>query len=122
MTGAAALLAEFHRRGIEVRPRGDMVAFRPQAALTPELHARLVAHKPELLALLREHPELGSPPRRTPALGGLGLYLRDAGACPSCGGVIFWKLRTANELVCVVCHPPVPPPDRIKWRRGRSHG
>lgn len=51
---AAALLAELVRLGIELRADGDSLRFRPRSAMTPALARRLLAVKPELLALLTE--------------------------------------------------------------------
>lgn len=48
----AALLAELTARGIELQVRGDRLRFRPRNAMTPDLVARIEAHKSEVLALL----------------------------------------------------------------------
>lgn len=48
----AALLAELTAQGIELQARGDRLCFRPRKAMTPQLVARVKAHKPELLALI----------------------------------------------------------------------
>lgn len=50
----AALLAELAALGIELRAHGDRLRFRPQTAMTPELAARVKAHKPDLLAMLAD--------------------------------------------------------------------
>lgn len=50
------LLAELGRRGIEMRADGDRLQFRPAAALTPDLSARVKEHKPALLAILADDP------------------------------------------------------------------
>jgi hypothetical protein len=47
------LLADLSARGIELRADGDRLRFRPRAAVTPDLAARLKAHKARLLAVLQ---------------------------------------------------------------------
>lgn len=49
---AAGLLAELRRRGVELRPDGDRLRFRPVTAVPPDLRGRMAACKPELLDLL----------------------------------------------------------------------
>ena len=46
------LLVQLARRGIELRAAGDRLRYRPRSAMTPDLVARLAAHKVELLAVL----------------------------------------------------------------------
>ncbi|MCK4342444.1 MAG: hypothetical protein KAY37_12055, partial [Phycisphaerae bacterium] len=48
----AALLAELTARGIALQVHGERIRFRPRKAMTPELVARVAAHKPALSALL----------------------------------------------------------------------
>ncbi len=48
----AVLLVELGRRGIELRAAGDRLRYRPRSAMTPDLSARLTAHRGELLAIL----------------------------------------------------------------------
>lgn len=64
MTTAAALLAELRRRGVELRPAGDRIRYRPAAAVPPELVAELRQHKAAVLALLTQ-PEKVSPRARS---------------------------------------------------------
>ena len=52
----AALVAELTRQGIELTPHGERLRYRPKAAMTPELAARIKAHKPELLTALATRP------------------------------------------------------------------
>jgi hypothetical protein len=49
---AADLLLELNRQGIRLEANGDRLRYHPQSALTPDLLARLKAHKAELLAIL----------------------------------------------------------------------
>ena len=50
---AVAVLAEARSRGIVLVPRGAALRIGARdGALTPALHARILAHKPELVALL----------------------------------------------------------------------
>ena len=50
---AADLLLDLDRRGIRLEAQGDRLRYHPRSALTPELLARLKAHKADLLAMLR---------------------------------------------------------------------
>ncbi len=48
----SVLLVELARRGIELRAAGDRLRYRPRCAMTPDLAARLAAHRGDLLAIL----------------------------------------------------------------------
>ena len=63
MSDLAELLADCDAWGIRLHPAGDggLTIDAPQAALTPDIVARLKAHKAELLALLRPAPAGQSP-------------------------------------------------------------
>lgn len=54
---AIDLLTELRRRGLELRPDGERLLYRPKGAVTPELAAAIRAHKPELLALLSQEAQ-----------------------------------------------------------------
>ena len=58
MNDLAELLADCDALGIRLHPAGDggLTIDAPQAALTPDMVARLKTHKAELLALLRPAP------------------------------------------------------------------
>ena len=47
------LLAELAAHGIELQAHGERLRYRPLAAVTPDLAARLQVHKADLLAVLR---------------------------------------------------------------------
>jgi hypothetical protein len=49
---AKIFLDELRGRGVEVGAEGDLLRYRPRAAVTPELLDRLRTHKPGLLKLL----------------------------------------------------------------------
>jgi hypothetical protein len=49
---ATAVLADLQRLGIDVKPHGDVIRYRPRQAMTPGLLQRLQTHKAELLAML----------------------------------------------------------------------
>lgn len=51
-TPVAVLLVELARRGIELRAAGDRLRYRPRSAMTPDLAARLEAHRADVLAIL----------------------------------------------------------------------
>jgi hypothetical protein len=53
VTAANALLRDLHALGVEVWPAADMIRFRPDDRVTPELRARMLAHKSEILRALR---------------------------------------------------------------------
>jgi TubC N-terminal docking domain len=62
---ARELLAELGSRGVEVAADGDMLRYRPKAAVTEEVRAALAEHKPHLLKLLeRERRKLEDADRR----------------------------------------------------------
>lgn len=76
MSPATALLAELRAAGIELRADGDRLRFKPRAAMTPDLAARVKGCKRELLALLagnvcewngQTFPMRPSPPPNMPA-------------------------------------------------------
>jgi len=58
---AAALLAELTRHGIELKAWGNRLRYRPRSAMTPDLAARVKAHKPELLKLLAAGDSVATP-------------------------------------------------------------
>ena len=117
---AAALLRKLHQLGIELRPKGDKIAFRPKEAMTPELFDHLQSHKAELLAMLRSDPHLGLPLALPVPLSLFALVARTSGACYLCGSVVFWRLKQGVELVCAVCHPPQELPGGVEWKRGKD--
>jgi hypothetical protein len=49
---ATAILADLQRLGIDVKPDGDVMRYRPRQVMTPGLLQRLQTHKAELLAML----------------------------------------------------------------------
>src|SRR5262249_4906008 len=51
---AAAVLTELRARGVNISARGDRLLVEPASALTPDLRARVLEHKPELIAILAE--------------------------------------------------------------------
>lgn len=53
---AAALIREVQSLGIDLQPNGATLRFRPRHKVTPDLLARLQAHKSELLRLLSSGP------------------------------------------------------------------
>lgn len=67
MSNLAELLADCDARGIWLHPAGDggLTIDAPQAALTPDMVARLKAHKAELLALLRPAAAVQAQPMPT---------------------------------------------------------
>jgi hypothetical protein len=57
MSAVLEILTELARRGVVVRDKGDdTLGLRPKSALDPDLRARVLAHKPEILAMLRARP------------------------------------------------------------------
>jgi hypothetical protein len=49
---AAAILADLHLLGIDLKPPSDVIRYRPRQAMTPALLVRLQTHKAELLGVL----------------------------------------------------------------------
>jgi hypothetical protein len=68
---AAELLLDLDRLGIQLEADGERLRYFPRSALTPDLLARLKAHKADLLAMLRPSPDadaaLPAPTREAPA-------------------------------------------------------
>ena len=54
---AAELLMDLGLLGIRLQADGDRLRYHPRSALTPDLLARLKAHKADVLALLRPTPD-----------------------------------------------------------------
>jgi len=54
MTDVEQLITELNRRGVELRPRGERIEFRPAGKVTPELRQRLKDAKPFVLAWLKD--------------------------------------------------------------------
>ncbi len=67
MNDLSELLADCDARGIRLYPAGDggLTIDAPQAALTPDMVARLKAYKAELLALLRPAAAVQAQPMPT---------------------------------------------------------
>lgn len=84
---AEAILDQARSRGIRLSVTGGELRYRaPAGALTPELRAGLVEHKPVILALLRPAPD----------------------PCPCCGSTVRW-VSVHGAVVCPLCHPPAAP-------------
>ncbi len=102
MTAASQILATLDRLGVEVKPDGERILYRPVAAVSAELLAEIKRHKPEILNLLDpERFELGD------------LIEWDALpkplACPVCGETVidcWWDVL--DRQCCRACNPPRP--------------
>jgi len=132
---AAELLADCTAREIILTVRGDRLEIdAPEVELTPELMARLQAHKPELLEILQPEPhatDSDSPApapqqeqpadpaaewlERTAPNGRQVTERADAGAgwddaidpappCEKCGGILRW-IDAAGGMHCPTCSP-----------------
>jgi len=55
---AADLLLDLGRLGIRLEAHGERLRYFPRSALTPDLLARLQAHKADVVAMLRPVPEV----------------------------------------------------------------
>jgi hypothetical protein len=113
---AAELLTRLRADRVEVRVQGDTVLCRPRTAVTAELRREIVAHKPELVALL-------TAPAAAPALDS-----------PSCGRRDYWPVgggwrrcwRCGRRWGPVDSPDPGDPPDllhvaeRLGIRAGRG--
>ena len=122
MSASVLLLRELQARGIELRPQGDRVAFRPKEKMTPELLEQLRVHRTQLLKMLRDDPRLGLPRVQKLSLSIFELAALTKGACYACANVIFWRLPAGKELICAVCHPPGPDVGGVAWRRRQDVG
>ena len=104
--GPTEVLVELARLGVEVAIAGDRLRFRPQGAVTPELRAALVEHKPDLIRLLSGDDEVGwrvdAMRPQVPRTGTIPVLLArpDAkhaprGACVGCGDplAVGWRIR-----------------------------
>ena len=122
MRGATLLLDTLHGLGVEVRPAGDKVAYRPIDAVKPELLAEIRRHKTELLVLLRAGEESAAAAdsvERARWVVSAPLSEPLTKECFACRGLRWWRLRSPGcEWVCERCHPPGPPPDQIEWLGG----
>ena len=56
----ACLLNDLKQAGIRVRLHGDSMYFAPQSAADADLVRRALAHKQELLAIIRSGAKIGS--------------------------------------------------------------
>lgn len=54
----ATLLSELQNQGVILEPRGEKLAFGPKEKVTPELKAKIVEHKEDLLRLLQPDRDL----------------------------------------------------------------
>lgn len=75
---AAAILSECQRRGVHLRADGELIKYKPIAAVDGELLEAMREHKPELLSYLRRHESDRVGPWQPPG--------RTTRRCPSCGG------------------------------------
>ena len=57
MIEARSVFADLRARGVSLRAVGDRLLYRPTAAVSAELRERIVANKPDLLALLERFEE-----------------------------------------------------------------
>ena len=105
--GAADVLAELTRRGIEVTVDGDRLRFRPQVAVTSDLRAALIAHKPDLIRLLGDDRDAVT--WRVEAM---------RPQAPRTGAIPFLlarpEARTAPLGVCMSCGDPIPQGRRLR--------
>lgn len=110
---ATALLGVLRRRGVTLEPVGDRLRFRPREAVTPDLRMALVAHKAELLGLLRESAPARCSwsyafpwPNEVPGLG--PRRVQPFSLCAECG-TGTWVAYGGRPL-CLACarkHDPI---------------
>jgi TubC N-terminal docking domain len=107
----AALLSEFHRRGIVLREEGDQLRYRaPAGTLTSEDIATLRQHKAELLAMLAAvSMPVSLVPKPVPLPQRTDTSASDTPAwrCFICRGDDEWRSRW-GLIRCRRCHPPAP--------------
>lgn len=56
MSLAVEILGELQRRGVTIRVEGDALKLRPAQALVSQILEKVKAHKPDILAALRNRP------------------------------------------------------------------
>lgn len=100
---AAELLSDLTTLGIQLEARGERLRYWPRSAATPDLVARLQAHKGELLAMLTEveGPEVS-----------IGVDVpRDVIPCGGCGHRSFIAVTIhggqSTRRDCAQCHRTV---------------
>ena len=120
---AADLKTDLDRLGIRIEAHGDRLRYSPRSAVTPDLAARMKAHKGELLAILRrdtEAPTIDLPdalfPPDDPEAGETDEAIEvidPPDPCPKCGTLELWQSlagdlfgRTPGRWRCVKCDPP----------------
>ncbi|NQT12730.1 MAG: hypothetical protein HQ582_08275 [Planctomycetes bacterium] len=92
------LLAEAHRAGLKVAAEGDKLVVRGPRHLEP-LAARLLAHKPAVMAALR------SETRKQRTANKVGVD-----PCYWCGHLQWWRSTVSPDVIrCGWCHPPAVP-------------
>lgn len=74
---ATQLIADLAGLGIRIEAHGDRLRYSPRSAVTPDLLARLAAHKGELLAILRRDRDRST--LDSPATSDAGRF-----RCPLC--------------------------------------
>lgn len=85
---AQQLLTELYRLGVELKPDGDRILYRPQELVPPALLAEMKEHKPALLEYLRDDSF-------------------EPVECPNCGSIDVW-FSGLDRPHCMVCDPPSP--------------
>ena len=65
-TTAEMLIAELREHGVELRVAGERLRFRPRSAVSPELRAKMLANKREIMATLRQQSLYDVPAGWTP--------------------------------------------------------
>ena len=107
---AVLLVAELERDGVRFRLIGDKIAFHPRDRVSAEQLGRLVALKPDVMALV--------------AAAAKGTRERRTTQCFACGGCEFWSAPRMRDWVCASCHAPELRRDQLSWlvvpQRGSS--
>ena len=111
---ALAVLSEALAQGLTLEAEGQNIAIVPKSRLTPDLRARIVAAKPEILALLKTCT-LGKDSRSTcPAHAYVHGRLLKRDPCAGCGRA-DWIVALVDEgdvPVCPRCLAPEGPTER----------
>ena len=119
---AADLMTDLARLGIRIEAHGDRLRYSPRSAVTPDLTARMKAHKPELLAILRgDTPEasaddLADEPKADNAEDSTEVIDPPA-PCPKCATLELWQ-TLAGSWRCLQCDPPTKA-QRLRERAAR---
>jgi hypothetical protein len=102
---AVEVLAELHRRGVELTADGGRLRFRPRVAVTQELRAAMAECKADLLRLLGPDDEVAW------RIEAMRPQVPRTGAIPCL--LARLEAKTSPPGTCVSCSDPLAPDRRV---------